>query len=62
MKKILLVVCVLCLLFSPGANLFGQEQDKLLQLLKQELDYNMQELKKQELSPYFISFRVIDKQ
>ena len=37
-----------------------QEQDKLLQLLKQELAADMQELQKQENPPYHMNFRVMD--
>lgn len=45
---------------SPGTNVFGQQQDELLRLLKEELDYNMKELGKQEFPPYYMSFRVQD--
>lgn len=38
----------------------AQEQDKLLQLLKEELRYNMAELQKQDLPPYYMNFRVMD--
>ena len=62
MKKIEWIVWAGCLLLLPGMHVFGQEQDKLLQLLKQELDYNMQELQKQELPPYYMNFRVIEEQ
>ena len=49
---------VLLLTFS---GLFGQEQeDRLLQLMKQELKYNMEELKKQESAPYYMNLRVMD--
>ena len=48
---------VLLLTFS---GLFGQEQeDRLLQLMKQELKYNMEELKKQESAPYYMNLRVM---
>lgn len=36
----------------------AQQQDKLLQLLKEELHYNMQELQKQEYAPYYMSMRL----
>ncbi|WP_294142820.1 metallopeptidase TldD-related protein [uncultured Sanguibacteroides sp.] len=60
MRKCRLVILslFLFLLFLPGA--FGQEQDKLLQLLKQELAYDMKELQKQEFPPYHMNFRVLD--
>ena len=49
---------VLLLTFS---GVFGQEQeDRLLQLMKQELKYNMEELKKQEFAPYYMNLRVMD--
>ena len=38
----------------------AQENDKLLQVLKQELQYSEKELTKQDLPPYYINFRVID--
>ena len=38
----------------------AQGQDKLLQLMKQELQYNMGELKKQEHSPYYMSMRTVE--
>lgn len=43
------------------ASAFGQEQeDRLLQLMKQELKYNMEELKKQESGPYYMNMRTMD--
>lgn len=43
------------------SGLFGQEQeDHLLQLMKQELEYNMAELKKQEVAPYYMNMRTMD--
>ena len=49
---------VLLLCFS---SVFSQEQeDRLLQLMKQELKYNMEELKKQENVPYYMNMRAID--
>ena len=62
MEKLRLIVRILFVLLLSFGDTFGQEQDKLLQLLKQELDYNVQELKKQELPPYYMNFRVIDEQ
>ena len=49
---------ILLLTFS---GVFGQEQeDRLLQLMKQELKYNMEELKKQESVPYYMNMRAMD--
>lgn len=49
---------ILLLSFS---GVFGQEQeDKLLQLMKQELQYSMEELKKQENIPYYMNMRAMD--
>ena len=43
------------------SNIFGQEQeDKLLQLMKQELEYSMEELKKQDNIPYYMNMRAMD--
>ena len=48
----------LLLIFS---GVLGQEQeDRLLQVLKQELEYNLQELKKQDSAPYYMNLRVMD--
>ena len=48
----------LLLIFS---GVWGQEQeDRLLQVLKQELEYNLQELKKQDRAPYYMNLRVMD--
>ena len=59
MNKLKLIVSFLCLaLWLPRAT--AQEQEKLLQVLKQELDYNFKELKKQEVAPYYMNFRVMD--
>lgn len=38
----------------------AQEQDKLLQLLKSELTYSMNELKKQAQAPYYMNLRAMD--
>ena len=49
---------ILLLSFS---GVFGQEQeDKLLLLMKQELQYSMEELKKQENIPYYMNMRAMD--
>ena len=49
---------ILLLSFS---GVFGQEQeDKLLQLMKQELKYSMEELNKQESIPYYMNMRAMD--
>ena len=49
---------ILLLCFS-GA--FAQEQeDRLLQLMKQELVYCMEQLKKQESIPYYMNLRAMD--
>lgn len=48
---------ILCCYFTLAS---GQQDDRLLQLLKQELQYNMQELKKQEQPPYYMNLRVMD--
>ncbi|MDY4044098.1 MAG: metallopeptidase TldD-related protein [Marinifilaceae bacterium] len=56
--KLFFISCLLLLAFGPGA--FAQQDDKLLQLLKDELNKEMQELKKQENPPYHMNFRVMD--
>ena len=38
----------------------AQQQDKLLQTLKRELDYSFNELKKRELPPYYMNLRASD--
>ena len=49
---------ILLLCFS-GA--FAQEQeDRLLQLMKRELAYSMEQLKKQESVPYYMNMRAMD--
>lgn len=49
---------ILLLCFS-GA--FAQEQeDRLLQLMKRELAYSMEQLKKQESVPYYMNLRAMD--
>lgn len=59
MNKMKIVISLLCC-FLCFSEAFGQQDDKLLHLLKQELDYNLQELKKQELPPYYMNFRVLE--
>ena len=40
---------------------FAQEQeDRLLQLMKRELAYSMEQLKKQESVPYYMNLRAMD--
>ena len=60
MRKTVLVIfsCFLSLLFVPKT--YGQGQDKLLGLLKQELAQQMKELKGEEFPPYHMNYRVID--
>ncbi len=53
----LFLIAVLCFCC---ARTFGQQQDSLLQLLKQELQYNMSELKKQEHPPYYMSMQATE--
>lgn len=60
MRKMKLVILNLLLLLLFLPNVFGQQEDKLLQLLKQELVYSMKELQKQENPPYHMNFRVMD--
>ena len=54
-SKFLLFLLLFC---SPVA--MAQEQDKLLQLLKSELTYSMNELKKQAQAPYYMNLRAMD--
>jgi len=60
MRKTVSIIlgCFLSLLVVPGA--YGQEQDKLLGLLKEELAQQMKELKGGEFPPYHMNYRVID--
>ena len=60
MKRLGLIIvsCIFSLLSVH--TLYAQGQDKLLQLLKQELAADMQELQKQENPPYHMNFRVMD--
>lgn len=49
------------LLLLNCSGIFAQEQeDRLLQLMKQELKYNMEQLKKQENAPYYMNMRTMD--
>lgn len=56
--KLFFITCLLLLVFIPGV--FAQQDDKLLRLLKDELNKEMQELQKQETPPYHMNFRVMD--
>ena len=60
MRKTVLVIfsCFFSLLFVPKT--YGQGQDKLLGLLKEELAQQMKELKGEEFPPYHMNYRVID--
>ena len=60
MRKTVLVIfsCFLSLLFVPKT--YGQGQDKLLGLLKEELAQQMKELKGEEFPPYHMNYRVSD--
>lgn len=60
MRKTVLVIfsCFLSLLIVPKT--YGQGQDKLLGLLKEELAQQMKELKGEEFPPYHMNYRVID--
>ena len=53
-----MVSLLLSLLFAPGV--FGQQQDELLGILKQELSLQFEKLKGEELPPYHMNYRVID--
>lgn len=59
MKKSILIILssLLGCLYVLGQP---QQHDALLELLKQELQYNMQQLAKQEQKPYFMNLRVKD--
>ena len=60
MRKTVWIIlsCFLTLLFVPET--YGQAQDKLLGLLKEELAQQMKELKGEEFTPYHMNYRVID--
>ncbi len=55
----ILISAVVCMGFATAS--YAQQCDTLLQTMRQELDYDMQQLKKQDLKPYFMSMRVEDK-
>ena len=59
MVKFKLKLLLLLLFFSPSV-MMAQVQDKLLQLLKTELSYNMSELGKQSDIPYYMNLRAMD--
>lgn len=58
MKKIGILSCAVMLIWILPVS--GQQQDKLLQTLKSELDYSFNELKKRELPPYYMNLRASD--
>ena len=49
------------LLLSLFAGVLLQAQDPLLQILKEELNYQFTEMQKLSQKPYFMDFRVIDR-
>lgn len=53
-----MLLMVLC--YFPKAFGQGQQDDQLMQLLKEELAYNMKELQKQDNPPYYMNFRLAD--
>jgi TldD protein len=53
-KTILLVICSIMLPF------LGMSQDKLPDILKEELSRNMEALKKEKAAPYYMSYRIND--
>ena len=58
MKKIIISIIILL----GSASAFAQQNDKLLQTLKSELNYSMEQLQKQpDHKPYYMSMRVEDK-
>lgn len=58
MRQILIstAICMGCATAS-----YAQQSDQLLHTMKQELDYDMLQLKKQDLKPYYMSMRIEDK-
>lgn len=56
MKKIKYLI----LLFTIFYFTASYSQDKLTEILKSELKYEMEQLSKQDLPPYYINFRVVD--
>lgn len=57
MKTKFLLFAVIFAWISP---VNGQQQDKLLQTLKSELDYSFNELKKRDQPPYYMNLRASD--
>lgn len=60
MKKLGLIIISCVLSLFAVQKTYAQAQDKLLQLLKEELAADMKELQKQENPPYHMNFRVMD--
>lgn len=60
MKRFRLIMVCCIFLLSGLQKMQAQEQDRLLQLLKEELAKDMEELQKQKLPPYYMNLRVID--
>lgn len=60
MKKLGLIIVSCFLSVLMVQKTYAQSEDKLLQLLKEELAADMQELQKQENPPYHMNFRVMD--
>lgn len=58
MKKISFLLVMVSLLWMLPVR--AQQQDKLLQTLKSELEYSFSELKKRELPPYYMNLRASD--
>ena len=56
--KFFFICCFL--LLASASGVFAQQDDKLLQVLKDELNKEMQELQKTENPPYHMNFRVMD--
>lgn len=58
MKKLVVLIFIIAGLLPE--NIYGQAQDKLLQILKEEMNVHAGELKSQSLPPYYMNYRVID--
>ena len=58
MRNLKLVMLLFFLSICLGVQ--AQEQDRLLQLLKSELQVTLDELNKQDLPPYYLNFRAMD--
>ncbi|MGN0282972.1 MAG: TldD/PmbA family protein, partial [Prevotella sp.] len=56
-KQLLITAMALCLGWHAS---YAQQNDKLLQILKSELKANFDQLQKQEVKPYFMSYRAED--